>query len=411
MTWRKHYENFVIRPEVKSSKIIWNNPHLFLSAFPFTIECMIGTKIIATIGPATESPEAIESLLRSGATVIRFNLKHNSPEWHMTVMSRVREVAKNINMAVCLIADIPNKDCMHEWLDRFSGVHIEYFALSFITSVDDVVKLKEELKNRGNLAEVIGKIETNEALSYVEEIIHEAHAVMVARGDLGRALPIEEVPYYQKRIISRCLEVGKPVITATEMLESMIENATPTRAEVSDVANAMYDWTDAVMLSAETALGKHPSEAVSVMKRVASFTDDKRPAPKLSFDVKNQTDALTLAAHDLARQRVIEEQRIKAFVVITTTGQTAKSLARLRPYAPVIAVTPHDLVRNQLNLVWGVNALVFTPGEQEKEVQIGHLRELLLSSGFVSTGDHVILIYGNEVGVTGNTNVLRIETM
>ncbi len=372
---------------------------------------MSGTKIIATIGPASESEESLLALIQAGATLFRFNLKHNSPDWHRMVIGRLREVSKTHSQPIAIIADIPNRESIPQWLDELKDNQLEYVALSFIKSVDDVLALRDELTKRSNPARIIGKIETNEALSYVEEIIHESHAVMVARGDLGRALPIEEVPYYQKRIITRCLEVGKPVITATEMLESMIENPTPTRAEVSDVANAMYDWTDAVMLSAETAIGKHAVDTVSVMKRVATFTDDKRPGPKLSYSTKNQTDALTLAAHDLARQRVIEEQRIKAFIVITTTGQTAQSLSRLRPYIPIIAVTPQELVRNQLHLLWGVMPIVYELKEGEREVEINHLRETLLSSSLVSHGEHVILIYGNEVGVAGNTNVLRIETI
>jgi pyruvate kinase len=372
---------------------------------------MIGTKIVATVGPASESPEILESLIRAGVNVFRFNLKHNTPEWHSTVMRRLCDISDRIGIPVAVLADIPGREFLDLWVPRVTEAPVDYVALSYIRHIDDVRALKDELSNRNSAIQIIGKIETNEALAYVEEIIHEAHGIMVARGDLGVALPIEEVPYYQKRVIKRCLELGKPVITATEMLESMIENEAPTRAEVSDVANAMYDWTDAVMLSAETAIGKHPVEAVEVMRKVAAFTDDKRPVPKLTYEVKSQTDALTMAANDLARQRVIEEQRIKAFVVITTTGQTAKSLARLRPTVPIIAVTPDARVRDQLVLVWGVSTILFTPAEGEREVRIGHLRETLLSSGVVAEKDHVILIYGAEVGVAGNTNVLRIETM
>jgi pyruvate kinase len=372
---------------------------------------MIGTKIVATIGPASETPEIVESLIRAGVNVFRFNFKHNSSEWHSEKMRMVAEISDRLGTPVAILADIPGIDFMRNWIERCIADPVDYIALSYIKHPDEIIELRKMLGERTCETHIVGKIETNEALAYVEEIIHESDAIMIARGDLGKALPIEEVPYYQKRIIHRCLEIGKPVITATEMLESMIENDKPTRAEVSDVANAVYDLTDAVMLSAETALGKHALAAVEVMKRVASFTDKYRPNTNHEYVIDSQTDALTLAANDLARQRVIEEQQIKAFVIVTNTGQTAISLARLRPPVPVIAVTPNVKVRDQLILVWGVLPLMFCPGEGEHEVKIDQLRETLYASLLVKQGDHVIFLYGNEVGVSGKTNVLRIEML
>jgi pyruvate kinase len=370
---------------------------------------MIGTKIVATVGPASQSSEILEALISAGANAFRFNLKHNTREWHVECIKRIREASSKLCRPVAIFVDIPGIEKAGEWLDLATGEDIDYIALSYIRSVEDVAKLRDELNQRQSRVRLISKIETAEAMTHVEDIIHVSDGIMVARGDLGIELPVEEIPYHQKRIIKLCLETGKPVITATEMLESMIRNPGPTRAEVSDVANAMYDLTDAVMLSAESAVGQYPREAVSMLRSVANFIDEKRPVVAVSYQVKNQTDALTIAANDLAKQHVLEAQKISAFVIITETGETARSLSRLRPSIPIVTITRHEIVRNQLLLVWGVVPLLFSLGNEEKDVQIGNIRDMLKASGAVVSGSHVIMIYGNETGVPGNTNVIRIE--
>jgi pyruvate kinase len=372
---------------------------------------MTGTKIVATVGPACESPDILSLMVSSGVNAFRFNLKYNTHEWHETIIRRIRDITNQTGQPISVMVDIPGIEKASEWMDLATGNLVDYIALSYIKTVDDVVRLNEEVAKRNSGIKVIAKIETAEAMAKVEDIINVSAGVMVARGDLGAALPIEEIPYDQKHIIKLSLERGKPVITATEMLESMIANPTPTRAEVSDVANAMYDLTDAVMLSAESASGKYPVEAVKVMRRVATFIDTHRPLHPVKYQIRNQTDALTIAANDLAKQEVIEAQKIKAFVIVTETGQTAQSIARLRPAIPIIAITRNEIVRNQLKLVWGVVPLYYPVGNDEKDVHIASLRELLKKSQVVEEGSHVIMVYGSEVGISGNTNVLRIEVV
>lgn len=372
---------------------------------------MTGTKIIATIGPSCESSENIEALITAGADVIRFNLKHNSPEWHLRTIGLARESSRKAAKPVAIMADIPGSDKVEIWFDLVTSGVIDYVALSYIREADEVSTLKTAVKARSPDLHIIAKLETAESLENMEGIITVADAIMVARGDLGEAIPIEEIPYHQKRVIKRSLEMGKPVITATEMLNSMIEHPSPTRAEVSDVANAVYDCTDAVMLSGESAVGKYPKDAVAMMHSITRYIDTKRPKPLVRYEIRTQTDALTFAANDLAKQQVIESRQVKAFVVITETGDTARSLARLRPSIPIIAVTRHERVCNQLLLVWGVSPLLFNPSEGNTDIRIGEIREVLKNSHIVAGSDHVIMVYGSEVGVHGNTNVLRIETV
>lgn len=291
---------------------------------------------------------------------------------------------------------------------------VDFLALSFVRHGKDVKILKEEIKKRNLRAGVIAKIETGLSLRNFSEILQETDAVMVARGDLGVELPIEQVPFYQKQIIRECLVAGKPVITATQMLESMIDNPTPTRAEVSDVANAIYDHTDAVMLSAETAAGQYPEKAVAVMKKISAFIEEKNPEPeRIKYSIKHQTSAVTYSAKALLDSEFCQREKIKALVVLTETGMTARMLSRLRPKLPIVALTRHEKVRDQLLLSWGVEPILWPSLQSFYSIkdhsQIQEVVKILKRKKIVKTGEKIILIYSEDWGTPGKTSIIRIQ--
>jgi pyruvate kinase len=253
---------------------------------------------------------------------------------------------------------------------------------------------------------VIAKIEKAEAIDALEEILEEADAIMVARGDLGVETGAAMVPLLQKRIILRCLEVGKPVITATQMLESMVEHAEPTRAEASDVANAILDGTSAVMMSAETAIGAYPVEAVRTMDRIARVVEPsmsyrhQAPGSDQSVDVRR---AMSNVATDLA-----ETLGARAILVATATGRTASEIARLRPRRPMVGLSHHQTAVQQMALEWGVLPLLMPSTEDVEDLWVRTI-ETARDAGTVETGDLVVLIAGTAVNLSGSTNVIKVD--
>ncbi len=285
---------------------------------------------------------------------------------------------------------------------------VDWVAVSFVRSRDDLLLARHYLARYGSRARLMAKIEKPSAVARFEEILEEADGVMVARGDLGVEMPLEEVPIVQKRLILRAIAAGKPVITATQMLESMVQNPSPTRAEASDVANAIFDGTDAVMLSAETATGAYPVEAVATMDRIARAVEASpeylqklnllRPRP-----TPTTQDAIAQAADD-----IVEAVEARAIVVFTATGSSARRMARMRPQVPILALTPSPEVRNQLTLVWGVYPhLAPDPMDTDDMVRIA-LREVK-ALGLARIGERVVLAAGVPFGVRGTTNLIRVE--
>jgi pyruvate kinase len=254
---------------------------------------------------------------------------------------------------------------------------------------------------------VIAKIEKAEALDALDEIVEEADAVMVARGDLGVEMGAAMVPLLQKQIILRCLEAGKPVITATQMLESMVEHAEPTRAEASDVANAILDGTSAVMMSAETAVGAYPVEAVRTMDRIARAVEPsmgyrhQSPETSASKDVRR---AMSNTATDLA-----EALGAKAIVVATATGRTASEIARLRPRRPMVGLSHHQAAVQQMALEWGVLPVLMASTADLEDLWVRTI-ETAREAGMIETGDLVVLIAGTAVNRSGSTNVIKVDT-
>ena len=283
---------------------------------------------------------------------------------------------------------------------------VDFIALSFVRSAADVRDLRALLEQHGSHAHVIAKIEKSEAVDVLDDVLGETDAVMVARGDLGVEIGPALVPLLQKRIIQKSLERGKPVITATQMLESMLHSPVPTRAEASDVANAILDGTSAVMLSGETAVGEYPVEAVAYMDRIARAVE---PSMGYRHELPEANDnptiggAMSNAACDLA-----EALRAKAILVPTFSGSTASHVARLRPRRPIVALTHVDWAMRQLALEWGVTPVLI---EECADVEELWSRSIAASrdAGLLEPGDRVVITAGTAVNIPGSTNVIKVD--
>jgi pyruvate kinase len=466
------------------------------------------TKIVATIGPSSESPAMIEDLIKRGVNIFRFNFKHNSVEWHSETIDKVRTIVKKMGVVIGILIDlqgpeirirlggdeielkkgvnvpfggteftvshpqiIPHiKDGQHIVVNdgqfRFtfkivdgktylephsSGIlkntktlnvpggdfplpalverdylgiklaaekQADFIALSFVRSAADVNFLKTEMGKADATSKTISKIETKKAIHNLDEIIEASDAIMIGRGDLGVEIPIEEVPYYQKIMIRKSLEVGSPVITATQMLESMIENPYPTRAEVSDIANAAYDLTDAVMLSAESASGKFPAQAVSLMARTVSF-HEQIPVPDVrleyNFQIRNSEELICDAAYNFYHKS-IQDNKVKAFIVVSNTGKTAQMISRYRPQVPIYAVTPSSAVANILTLNFGIYPTVHHEFTEKKGTPItrGDIQKVaddLIALHILQKGDNVVVVHGDTWGGTTGASTIRNLTV
>ncbi len=297
-------------------------------------------------------------------------------------------------------------------LDFSIDQELDYLALSFVRSAADVVHLKELLYKRQSAMRVIAKIEKPEAVENFDEILEVSDGIMVARGDLGVEIHPEKVPLIQKRIIRQCNLAGKPVITATQMLESMVHSPRPTRAETSDVANAILDGTDAVMLSAETASGKYPVEAVAMMVRVAEDVEsDPQLQERLFHPLSEQSGYRRLPeAIGQAACRVAESVGAAAILAFTQTGSTAALVAKYKPPVPVFAVTPSHVVRRRMALYAGVRS-IRVDIEGDTEAQIRSVEESVLDAGVLQKGDVVIITMGSPVSDPGTTNLLKIHRL
>jgi pyruvate kinase len=285
-------------------------------------------------------------------------------------------------------------------------LEVDFVALSFVRSAADVRDLRALIEQAGSHAHVIAKIEKSEAVDSLDEILEETHAVMVARGDLGVEIGPALVPLLQKRIIIAALERGKPVITATQMLESMIHQAEPTRAEASDVANAVLDGSSALMLSGETAIGDHPVESVAYMDRIARAVEPslgyRHQLPEVG-DEPTVGQAMSNAACDIA-----ETLRAKAILVPTYSGRTASAVARLRPSRPIIALTHHDYALRQMALEWGVTPLLIPEAANFAELLQRSL-SAARDSGLVEEGGRVVVTAGTAVNLPGTTDLIKVD--
>jgi pyruvate kinase len=357
----------------------------------------VGQKILADSGSFTFSFEKKEdkAYLRSHSSGILKNRK-----------------ALNIPGADFPFPVMVDRD--FEGLKVASRNEVDFVALSFVRSAEDIRVVRREMKKYGVSARLIAKIETEKSLKNLDEIIDVSDGIMVARGDLGVELPLEEVPYYQKIIIKKSIKMGIPVITATQMLESMIEKPYPTRAEVSDIANATYDLTDAVMLSGETATGGYPVQAVEVMSKTLAFNEQKNMVDsrkRFDFQVEDQNATLCDAAYGLYLAYRSRKENIAGFLAFTHTGKTVRLLSRYRPHIPIFAFDPTDTISDSLTIQYGVIPFSFKTSLKKAEVEkedILRAITLLKKSRLTKKGDILIVLHGEYWAAEGQTSTVKI---
>ncbi|MCL2044795.1 MAG: pyruvate kinase [Oscillospiraceae bacterium] len=469
------------------------------------------TKIVATLGPASDDPDVLRAMINAGLDVARFNFSHGDHDSHLERATALREISASMGKTVALLADtkgpeirvgefeggmaelepgsiftltsntvlgnasqvsisytdLPREvkpgstilldDGMLELIvesvsgeniacrviaggvlsDRkgvnVPGVSLDFpyisskdrtdlrfivenkfdiIAASFVRSAEDVGLIREELRrvDSKNKIRIIAKIENAQGVINAESILAASDGLMVARGDLGVEVAYEDLPIIQKELIDKAIAQGKSVITATQMLESMIVNPRPTRAEVSDVANAIYDGTGAIMLSGETAAGKYPAESIATMSKIAERIErdiDYR-ARFNKKDYSPETSITNAISH--ATVTTAHELHTAAILTVTMSGNTARNVAKYRPNCPIIACTPDPVSVRQLNLVWGVVPLL-TKEETDTSVLFTHAVEVALASGHVKEGDLVVLTGGVPVGSSGTTNMLKVHVV
>ena len=471
---------------------------------------MTKTKIICTLGPATDKPGILEALVQEGMSVARFNFSHGNYEEHEKRLKALKEARTKYQKPVAALLDtkgpeirvktfkagkvqlqpeqlfrlcsndvegteeqvsitcqdlykdvavgkrillddgliamkveaIENKDIICRVINggvvsnnkgvNVPDVHLslpyisekdrqdilfgiekdfDFIAASLVRRAEDVLQIRKILKeNGGDNIEIISKIENREGVDNIDEIIAVSEGIMIARGDMGVEIASEEVPVIQKKIIKKVYEAGKKVITATQMLDSMMKNPRPTRAETTDVANAIYDGTSVIMLSGETAAGLYPVEALQTMVRIANRTEQDIDYKKRFFSYdhsanSNITDAICHAtcttAHDL---------NAKAILTVTKSGTSARMISRYRPDCQIIGCTIDDKVGRQLNLSWGVRPLLIT--EESDVIELfNHAVNNARDYGFLNPGDLVVITSGVPLGVAGTTNMIKVQTV
>ncbi|WP_430885538.1 pyruvate kinase [Fusibacter sp. JL216-2] len=467
------------------------------------------TKIVCTIGPASEKKEIFMELVKNGLNVARMNFSHGDHAEHLARFDLVKEVREELNTPVSILLDtkgpeirtgkfsVPVVDLVegqeftlttddylgdqnkcqisYEGLPKdvkpgnmiliddglvglevievkgndiitkvlnggpvknHKGVNvpgvsinlpaitpkdesdikfgiengIDFIAASFIRKAADVLEIRKILEdNNAHDVHIISKIENQEGLDNLDEILEVSDGLMVARGDLGVEIPTEQVPLAQKLMIKRCNEVGKPVITATQMLDSMIRNPRPTRAETTDVANAIFDGTDAIMLSGETAAGKYPVEAVKTMATIAQAAEGSLDYERVlkSVQASKSDDSVTYAVSH-ATVNTAMDLKASAIITATASGFTARKISRFRPCAPVIAATSSDKVRRKMNLVWGVETVKIDTATSTDEI-FDLALEASREAGLIKKGDLVVMSAGIPVGVAGATNLMKVH--
>jgi pyruvate kinase len=468
------------------------------------------TKIVATIGPATSSPEMLKAIIEAGATTLRLNFSHGTHADHQRSIRLIRQTAFELNQPVAILQDLQGPkirlgkfdngsivvtkgdrftltnrpvvgtqeiscvtydylaeevpvgakillddgrvEMVVEEINRdkgdlhcritvpgklsnnkgvnFPGVYlsikamtdkdredlmfgldqgVDWVALSFVRNPQDLIEIKELISSTGKQVPVVAKIEKHEAIEQMEAVLALCDGVMVARGDLGVELPAEDVPVLQKRLIATANRLGIPIITATQMLDSMVSNPRPTRAEVSDVANAILDGTDAVMLSNETAVGNYPVEAVATMARIAERMEQEEAQHLNLRSLRDSRRSIPNAISQAVGQ-IAEQLGASAIMTLTQTGATARNVSKFRPQTPILAVTPHVNVARQLQMVWGVKPLLvlgLPSTGQTFQAAINVAQELKL----LSEGDLVVMTAGTLQGISGSTDLIKVEVV
>ncbi len=369
------------------------------------VECNQDIGYISYAKLAQEVPENATILLDDGKVemkVERIDLANQDLHCRV-VVGGVLSSNKGVNFpGVCLsVKALTQKDREDLMFGLDQGV--DWIALSFVRNPQDILEIKDLIASAGKSIPVIAKIEKHEAIEQMDAILTLCDGVMVARGDLGVELPAEDVPILQKRLIATANRLGIPIITATQMLDSMVNNPRPTRAEVSDVANAILDGTDAVMLSNETAVGDYPVEAVETMATIACRIEQEQQTNNLKRTKRSITHAISAAVGQIASQL-----DAAAIMTLTKTGATARNVSKFRPKTPILAITPHVYVSRRLQLVWGVKPLLvldLSSATQTFQAAINVAQEKKL----LSAGDLVVMTAGTLQGVAGSTDLIKVE--
>ncbi len=464
------------------------------------------TKIVATIGPASDSPEVIKKMMLAGMNVARLNFSHGKYEEHAERITRLRQVSQELDLPLMLLQDLQGPKIrvgqlsgegiqliegglltlvpISEFTGQLDTVGIDYpylaeeakegtqvllddgllelrvekiegtavvcrvveggllksrkgvnlpdlnlrlpsmtekdkedldfgiaqgvdlISLSFVRKPEDIQTLKALLKEKGANIPVLAKLEKPQAIANLEPIIDECDAIMVARGDLGVEMSPEKVPLIQKEIIRLCNQKAIPVITATQMLDSMIRNPRPTRAEASDVANAIMDGTDAVMLSGESAVGDFPVESVNMLARIAREVESSVQFTNYPPNNNDDTAGISQALHSID-----DTLELKCIVTFTETGYTAQLASAERPRAPIVAYTPYAGIARRLCLNWGVRPISMKFLKDSLEELLPQIDADLIGRGFVSPGDKVLVMGGLPMGKAGSTNFLKLHTI
>jgi pyruvate kinase len=399
-------------PKIRLGRFVDGSIHLSKGdRFTLTSQPVAGTQTISSVTYdrlVDEVPAGATILLDDGKVEMQVeSLDHPAKALHCrVVVGGVLSNNKGVNFPGVYLSIKALTDKDREDLKFGLNQGVDWVALSFVRNPQDVLEIKELIANDGKRVPVIVKIEKHEAIEQMDAILTLSDGVMVARGDLGVELPAEEVPILQKRLIASANRLGIPVITATQMLDSMASNPRPTRAEVSDVANAILDGTDAVMLSNETAVGKYPVEAVATMARVALRTEQesfKSNAEDTVGSPRSIPNAISQAVGRIAAQL-----NAAAIMTLTKTGSTARNVSKFRPRTPVLAVTPHIEVARQLQLIWGVRPLLIldlASASQTFQAAMNIAQEKAL----LREGDLVVMTAGTLLGVSGSTDLIKVD--
>ncbi len=394
--------------ECKTIELSKGDPFILTSR---QVECNNKISYVSYERLAEEVPEGAKILLDDGKVEMFVEkVDQANQELHcQVVVGGVLSSNKGVNFpgVYLSVKAMTNKDRSDLMFGLDRGV--DWVALSFVCNPQDILEIKELIANAGKSVPVIAKIEKHEAIEQMEAILSLCDGVMVARGDLGVELPAEDVPILQKKLIATANKLGIPVITATQMLDSMLNNPRPTRAEVSDVANAILDGTDAVMLSNETAVGKYPVEAVATMARIAERMEQEHN--KLSSNTLNQTNNYSVTnAISSAVSQIAQQLDAAAIMTLTKSGATARNVSKFRPKTPIIGITPHIDVSRQLQLVWGVKPLLMLDLQTTSDTFEAAIN-LAEEKGLLSDGDLVVLSAGSLQGVTGSTDLIKVEVV
>lgn len=363
-------------------------------------------------GLVDDAVEGNKVLINDGLLELKVIKKNSDSLVAQVVVGGLLKSRKGLNLPDVDISMSSLTDKDIDDLEFALSQGVDYVGMSFVRSADDIQEVISRVRARESNAGIIAKIEKPEAVNVIDDIIEESSGIMVARGDLGIEIASEKVPMVQKKIIDRSRQAGKPVITATQMLDSMIENPRPTRAESSDVANAVLDGTDAVMLSGETAAGDYPVESLQTMDKICRSVENDAPHIYSSLSYRKPEWREKQVIESLAYSCVMLSENVEAKVIsiITHSGSTARRIAKFRPRVPIVAFTESDEVRQQLGLVWGVRPVKIDEiFDTDKSVRV--MEEHLKTHGLVNRGDRAIIATGMPIAKRGRTNMIKVSTI